>query len=73
MFPFYPQGVFSPTPSDEPDLGACSGLKQGFGSQSEIEVDCGSKSTELQPLDQWSVTRSWPFGFAEKNSHEDRK
>ena len=48
MFPLYPQGVFSPAPSDEPDLGACSGLKQGFSSQPEIEVDCGSESTELQ-------------------------
>ena len=25
-----------------------------------------------RPLDQWSVTRPWPFSFSEKNSHKYR-
>ena len=32
-----------------------------------------SEDTESQPLDQWSVTRPWLFGSAEKNSHENGK
>ena len=46
---------------------ACSGgLKQVLVPGQRLRSGRGGDSTKSQPLDQWSVTRTWPYGFAEK-------
>ena len=49
-------------------------LEAGFQSPGQRpRLGPGSEGAESWPLDQWLVTRPWPFGFAERNSHRDGK
>ena len=52
---------------------AYSSLKQGFGSGLEIEVGSWLRARGILALDEWSVTRLWPFSFVEESSHGDGK
>lgn len=49
-------------------------LEAGFRfSGQRLRLCHASEPVEPLPLEEWSVTRPWPFGFAGKNSYKDKK